>query len=131
MNSKQLGIFLRKKRQKKGLTQKAIAEKLGFATAQFVSNIERGLAELPLTRVDAYSEILELDGMELKQMLGKALLDKVQRKTNKKIYGKTQSSFDDPFLVKFIEAWHSASTKDKESVQVLVSRFLNIDVDQK
>ena len=42
-----LGRRMQLARIKKGLTQKELAEFLGFETAQFISNLERGKAPVP------------------------------------------------------------------------------------
>ena len=45
---KKLGKFLKTERVKAGLTQGEIANKLGYSSPQFISNIERGLSVIPL-----------------------------------------------------------------------------------
>lgn len=45
---KKLGKFLRAERIKAGFTQGEIANKLGYTSPQFISNIERGLSVIPL-----------------------------------------------------------------------------------
>lgn len=45
---KKLGKFLRNERLKAGFTQGEIADKLGYSSPQFISNIERGLSVIPL-----------------------------------------------------------------------------------
>lgn len=47
-DKKKLGKFLRNERIKAGLTQGEIANKLGYSSPQFISNIERGLSVIPL-----------------------------------------------------------------------------------
>lgn len=43
-----LGQFLKKARENAGLTQKQVADKLGYSSAQFISNFENDRASLPL-----------------------------------------------------------------------------------
>lgn len=43
-----LGKFLKTKRENAGLSQRTVAEKLGYTTPQFVSNWERGVINPPL-----------------------------------------------------------------------------------
>lgn len=126
MNSKQLGVFLRKKRESMGITQKALSEKLGLSTCQFISNIERGVSEVPSNRIGLYAESLELNTKELTKMIHDALNKKTEKKNSTKLYGTATNNDEDPFIMKFIAAWQQADDKDKESVKVLVSRFLNI-----
>ena len=44
---KEFGVFLREKRVKAGLTQKDMSEMCGYDSAQYISNIERGLCPIP------------------------------------------------------------------------------------
>ena len=44
----ELGVTLRKGRESAGLTQREVADDLGYSSPQFVSNIERGLCAPPL-----------------------------------------------------------------------------------
>jgi transcriptional regulator with XRE-family HTH domain len=126
MNSKQLGVFLRKKREAMGITQKELSQKLGLTVCQLISNIERGVSEVPTNRISVYAQSLELDPKELTKMIEQVLKKKTDKKTSTKLYG-TETNYDeDPFIVKFISAWQEADEKDKENVKVLVSRFLNI-----
>jgi len=126
MNSKQLGVFLRKKREAMGVTQKALSQKLGLGTCQFISNIERGVSEIPFNRIGLYAETLQLNAKELTKMIEEVLNKKTEKKTSTKLYGAAVNNDEDPFIIKFIEAWQQADEKDKENVKVLVSRFLNI-----
>jgi transcriptional regulator with XRE-family HTH domain len=126
MNSKQLGVFLRKKRESMGITQKALSQRLGLSTCQFISNIERGVSEVPSSRISLYAESLELNTKELTKMIHDALNKKTEKKNSTKLYGTTANNDEDPFIMKFIEAWQRADEKDKDNVKVLVSKFLNI-----
>ena len=126
MNSRQLGVFLRKKRESIGITQKELSQKLGLGTCQFISNIERGISEIPFGRIGVYAEALSLDTKELTKMIEQVLKKKIETKTNQKLYGSVECEEEDPFIVKFIAAWQGASEQDKENVKILVSKFLNI-----
>lgn len=45
---RELSEYLKAKREAKGLTQRELAEKLGYTSAQFISNWERDVATIPL-----------------------------------------------------------------------------------
>ncbi|RYZ80952.1 MAG: XRE family transcriptional regulator [Proteobacteria bacterium] len=47
-----LGCYLREKRIAAGLSQKAVSLNLGYESAQFVSNWERGLSEVPANTLE-------------------------------------------------------------------------------
>jgi len=46
-----LGVYLAEKRQAAGLTQREVADALGYSSAQFISNFERGIATPPLPKL--------------------------------------------------------------------------------
>ena len=56
-----IGEFLREARKKANLSQGALAEELGYSNAQFVSNIERGIANLPIDKVGKAAKVLGTD----------------------------------------------------------------------
>lgn len=81
LNSNRLGLFLKTKREEKGLTQSEVARTLGYGSPQFISNIERGISSVPLKSlrliIDLYGvssdEIVDILLQEKKQQLARAL----------------------------------------------------------
>lgn len=57
-NRTQFGIYLKGKRQSKMLSQKDLSVRLGYSSAQFISNIERGLAMVPKHQIQKIAKIL-------------------------------------------------------------------------
>ncbi len=57
---KELGQFLKARREALGLSQNDIAKTFGDRSAQFVSNVERGFAGIPVNRIKACAELLGL-----------------------------------------------------------------------
>jgi transcriptional regulator with XRE-family HTH domain len=45
---KKLGDHLKEVRERAGLTQNEVSERLGYSSPQFISNIERGVSVAPL-----------------------------------------------------------------------------------
>jgi len=126
MNSKQLGLYLKKRREFLKLTQGDLSTKMGFKTCQFISNIERGVADVPAPRIADYAQALELDPRELSRMTADTVKNKMMNKANMRLSGEDVLGKDDPFLMQFISAWNSASDEDKNNVKIIVSKFLNI-----
>lgn len=85
---KHLGSYLKTKRQQSGLTQKDVATKLGYSTAQFISNFERGLCSPPLNNlkvlVGLYNvpaeEVLDIILKEQENILRRALKQPLRKK---------------------------------------------------
>lgn len=70
-----LAIFLKNARIKAGLTQNEVSKALGYSSAQFVSNWERGLSQPPYDCLYDLVTILKCDAKELMV----ALLDEQER----------------------------------------------------
>lgn len=56
-----LGLFFKEKRTASGLTQLDVARKLGYTSAQFISNFERGLCSLPLNAIRKLTQLYKAD----------------------------------------------------------------------
>lgn len=61
--------FLKTKREESGLTQQEVATRLGYSTAQFVSNWERGLSYPPIKAIPTISKLYKVDGDKIFNML--------------------------------------------------------------
>jgi transcriptional regulator with XRE-family HTH domain len=70
-NFKKLGKFLRTARIKANLSQGEVAKNLRYSTAQFISNIERGLCAPPVDAVRKLIEIYRLNPHRLIKNLTK------------------------------------------------------------
>ena len=64
-----LGQYLRKRREELGYTQKYVATKLGFKSSQFISNIERGHASLPLYSLKKIIALYDLEPAGVIEMI--------------------------------------------------------------
>ena len=56
-----LGKMLKQRRIELGIQQMDIAKKLGYGSAQFVSNWERGISNPPPKSIKRLAKILEID----------------------------------------------------------------------
>lgn len=65
----EFGIYLREKRLKAGLTQLEMAKVCGHSTAQFISNIERGLCACPSNVLKKVSKFYDIDKKELLEIM--------------------------------------------------------------
>lgn len=76
-NGLQLGVFLRESRMKAGLSQMQVAKKLGYTTAQFISNWERGVSEPPLKALKVLARIYSVSMDEIFQLILQSTIKKV------------------------------------------------------
>lgn len=64
-SQKRIGQFLKQHRVKAGLTQSDVAQRLGYTSPQFISNIERGLCSAPVKHLKDFAKMYNLDSEEL------------------------------------------------------------------
>jgi transcriptional regulator with XRE-family HTH domain len=68
---RKLGEFLRDKRVRADLTQGFVAEKMGFTSPQFISNIERGLCSPPMDVLKRMVRLYKLRNPEVVKFLSR------------------------------------------------------------
>ena len=56
-----VAIVIRERREELGLSQMDLARALKLKSPQFISNIERGLVNIPLKKIDQFCRVLQLD----------------------------------------------------------------------
>lgn len=76
-NERQLGVFLRESRVRAGLSQMQVAKKLGYTTAQFISNWERGVSEPPLKALKTLAKIYSVSMDDIFQLILRSTIEKV------------------------------------------------------
>lgn len=60
-----LSDFLKTKRISAGLSQKDVADRLGYTTPQFISNWERGVSQPPINVLKKLGEMYKVSAEEL------------------------------------------------------------------
>jgi transcriptional regulator with XRE-family HTH domain len=83
-----LADFLRDKRIESGLSQMDVARKLGYTSAQFVSNWERGLSSPPIHTLRKLSELYNIPPDTLFDTTLKTMISQVTKDLHKKFYGR-------------------------------------------
>lgn len=68
---KNIAKLIRTKRinHPKNLSQSELSQMLGYKNGQFISNVERGLCNVPLKMLKKISDVLEIDHKELKEAI--------------------------------------------------------------
>ena len=61
-------MLLKQARERKGISQGQLSKALGFSNPQFISNIERGLSELPTKHFKKVEKILGIPMPKLIEM---------------------------------------------------------------
>lgn len=75
----ELGNLVKDYRNKKGITQLELSEKLGYDTPQFISIIERGLAKIPLNVLGQLIVILGIPERKITKLLTDAYLEELHQ----------------------------------------------------
>jgi transcriptional regulator with XRE-family HTH domain len=119
MSLKAIGKRIKKRRESLGITQKDMANRLGFKTCQFISNIERGVASIPSAKIDEFANILELDINDLTNLVTESIKSKFVKKSK-------NTHQEDTFLDDFIAAWHTADEEHKKHIKFLINKILGI-----
>ena len=60
-----LSDFLKDKRMAAGLSQRDVADKLGYSTPQFISNWERGVSHPPISALKKLGDLYKISADEL------------------------------------------------------------------
>ncbi len=68
---KHIAQLIRMKRiqHSKSYSQSELSQLLGYKNGQFISNVERGLCNVPLKMLKKISDVLEIDHQELKRAI--------------------------------------------------------------
>ena len=84
---KHIAALIKSKRTShpKNLSQSDLSLLLGYKNGQFISNVERGLCNIPLKNMKRISEILEIEPDELKSTILKDLDDTLKNYFNKAV----------------------------------------------
>jgi len=81
-----LAKFLREKRIEVGLSQGAVAKKLGYTSPQFVSNWERGLSRPPVATLRKIAQIYQIAPNEMFEAILKTTISEVTTELTEKFY---------------------------------------------
>ena len=87
-SKQQLAHYLRGKRIEVGLSQDDVANTLGYSSAQFVSNWERGVSPPPLKNLHKIVKIYNIDSEEVIQLLLRAEEENLRRLLKGKARGR-------------------------------------------
>ena len=89
--SKILASFLKEKRVNSGLSQRDVADQLGYTTAQFISNWERGISNPPINALKKLGELYKVSMEELYEVTLNSSIDEVTNDLRRKLLGKKTS----------------------------------------
>lgn len=81
-----LGEYLKQKRLKANLSQWDVAKKLGYSSAQFISNWERGVANPPINALRKIGELYSISPEDLFEMTLQNVVEEVTVDLRRKFF---------------------------------------------
>ncbi|HEX7673273.1 MAG TPA: helix-turn-helix transcriptional regulator [Bdellovibrio sp.] len=79
-----LADFLKQKRIAAGLSQRDVADKLGYSTPQFISNWERGVSHPPINALKRLGDLYKVSAEDLFEVTLNATIQEVTQDLRKK-----------------------------------------------
>ena len=86
-NKIELAKYLKEKRLAANLSQINIAHRLGYGSAQFISNWERGVARPPVSAIKKIAEVLRVPADEIFEIVLRAEIARVTEDLTRKFWG--------------------------------------------
>lgn len=79
-----LAEFLKQKRISAGLSQRDVADKLGYSTPQFISNWERGVSQPPINSLKKLGDLYKISAEDLFEVTLAATIQDVTQELKRK-----------------------------------------------
>lgn len=133
-NPRIVGNFIRKRREKLGISQRALGQRFSpTVTTQFISNLERGVTPLPPAHVPALCEALQISDAEIKVVLEQEYAAKLSGKLGIEPSlvlgggGTLNVSPDDyKFITDLYDAYQRADSTTRQAFQSAVKSILTM-----
>lgn len=81
-----LADFLKQKRTAAGLSQRDVADELGYETPQFISNWERGVSFPPISALKDLGELYKISADDLFEVTLQATVKRVTNEMKRKFF---------------------------------------------
>ncbi|OFZ18454.1 MAG: transcriptional regulator [Bdellovibrionales bacterium GWB1_55_8] len=78
--------FLRQRRLSAGLSQKDVSDVMGYSTAQFVSNWERGTSHPPMNALRKLCQVYRVSADQLYEVLLADTLDRTEKELEREFF---------------------------------------------
>jgi transcriptional regulator with XRE-family HTH domain len=83
-----LGKYLRQQRLKRGMSQSEVAKRLGYSTAQFISNWERGMSSPPVKTLRKLAQFYDISAGAMFAVVQEEFI----RELNQEYWGSTKKT---------------------------------------
>ena len=84
MATSKLATFLKKSRENSGLSQNKVGDLLGYSTAQFISNWERGISHPPVDSLKKIAHLYGISDKDLFEAVQEAAIEEVKENLKRK-----------------------------------------------
>lgn len=85
--TKSLADFLKAAREKANVSQRQVADELGYQSAQFISNWERGISYPPMKTLKRLGELYSVSSESLYKVLVEDTLRRTEEDLHREFYG--------------------------------------------
>ena len=83
---KTLALFLKQAREKAEISQRQVADELGYQSAQFISNWERGISTPPMKTLKHLGELYRVSAEDLYEIMVEDTLRRVEADLHKEFF---------------------------------------------
>jgi transcriptional regulator with XRE-family HTH domain len=87
VKQKSLAQFLKQTREKADLSQRQVADVLGYQSAQFISNWERGVSSPPIKTLKKLGDLYRIKAETLYQVMVQDTLRRIEGDLHREFYG--------------------------------------------
>jgi transcriptional regulator with XRE-family HTH domain len=121
-----VALVIRERREELGLSQMDLARALKLKSPQFISNIERGLVNIPLKKIDQFCRVLQLDYKFLLKLVHE---EKIPQKLRKFLLEQESKTLDAlPIeLQAVVEKYLGSDRKKRQDFLKLSCIFFGLD----
>jgi len=121
-----VALVIRERREELGLSQMDLARALKLKSPQFISNIERGLVNIPLKKIDQFCKVLQLDYKFLLRLVHE---EKIPQKLRKYLLEQEPKTIDAlPIeLQAIVEKYLGSDRKKRQDFLKLSCIFFGLD----
>ena len=119
-----LSVYLKQRRLQIKKTQSQISKEIGLSSPQFISNIERGIACVPIDKFDKFSSAYEISAKKLAELVTDKLTKTVLEKANLSVEPNRET---DPFIAEFTDVYTVQDEENKLLIRKMFRKMTNTE----
>lgn len=129
---KQVGLYVRELRERRGLSQGDVAKLLKLKTAQSISNIERGVSPLPRAKIKRLADVLGVRKADILSILLREVQDRYSKAAGVQarsiVVGNNLSSDEFALLNSLVEKLGTAKSTQRNALAKQMKKMLSVQI---